>query len=635
MSVEAADAYEKARKLAKRETREGDTPPVLDEILDPSVPYAQERVGQKEIPLDQIVGMKNEGRVSAFGKDFLPLLKPDSEFANKWMRLYDAQIEEGLRDPIQVYEYMHQYYVEEGNKRVSVMKYLGGKTILASITRILPPRDESEKSKQYYAYLDFAHTHNIDFIHLNEAGGYARLAQLLGLPKDYKLDAEQEKQLKSEYALFERAFHEVKTEDMHLDVGDAFLLYLEIYDVENFLEKSGSELLGELRQIEDDLRAYPNKLETRLETASLDQQLKRRLLGRRQPLKAAFIYSRSPEDSFWTKMHHDGQVYVQDLMPYEIETKGYFEADDLDQELERIKEAIAWGAEVIFTTSPTMLRSSIMMAAKYPKLKILNCSLNTRTGHLRTYYARLYELQFLNGMIAGILSDTHSIGYIADYPFYGMISNINAFALGARMVDPQAKVYLDWSTTNHAMLEGEEMGNADLMYITSQEINPLIHSAKTYGLYDVKSQSYMHLAKRQYYWGEFYKQLLTSVLNGSFKQVERHGSESICYWWGLSNFMIDLVLADTLPKQTKRLVEVMKEHMAEGEFNLFSTEMIDQQGVVRNEDAHNMSLDDIADMDWLLDNVVGTVPDLDAFSKDARKLISRYGIYSLREQSHD
>ncbi len=244
MSVEAADAYEKARKLAKRETREGDTPPVLDEILDPSVPYAQERVGQKEIPLDQIVGMKNEGRVSAFGKDFLPLLKPDSEFANKWMRLYDAQIEEGLRDPIQVYEYMHQYYVEEGNKRVSVMKYLGGKTILASITRILPPRDESEKSKQYYAYLDFAHTHNIDFIHLNEAGGYARLAQLLGLPKDYKLDAEQEKQLKSEYALFERAFHEVKTEDMHLDVGDAFLLYLEIYDVENFLEKSGSELLG-------------------------------------------------------------------------------------------------------------------------------------------------------------------------------------------------------------------------------------------------------------------------------------------------------------------------------------------------------------------------------------------------------
>ncbi len=635
MSAEAAQAYEKARKRAKRETTSENTPLVLDDLLDSSNAYSQEKVGQQEIALDQIVGMKNEGRVSAFGKDFLPLLKPDSEFANKWMRLYDAQITEGLRDPIKVYEYMHQYYVEEGNKRVSVMKFLGGTTILADIWRILPQKDGTDQSKLYYEYLDFAHTHNIDFIHLSQLGSYEALEQCLGLPKEYRLSAEQEKELHAEYRLFVQAFEKVRTSNMKLDAGDAFLLYLEIYDVQNFLQKSKNDLVDELKQIEDDLEAFPHRLETRLESASLDQELKRRIFGRLQPLKVAFIYSGTTEDSFWTKMHHDGQIYVQDLMPYDIETKEYMQADDLDSELEKMEEAVEWGAQVIFTTNPTMLRSSIMIAAKHPKISILNCSLNTHTGHLRTYYARVYELLFLNGMIAGILSNTHAIGYIADYPFYGTLSNINAFALGARMVDPQAKVYLDWSTTKQAMFDSKKMEEADLMYISGQEINPLIHSSKTYGLYDLKAQEYMHLAKRQYYWGEFYKQLITSILNGSFKQIERHGNESICYWWGLSNFMIDLFLSDALPKQTKRLITVMKEHMAEGEFNLFSTEMIDQEGVVRNKDGETMSLDDIADMDWLLDNVVGCIPAFDDFSDDSRKLISQFGIYSLREKDHD
>ena len=173
------------------------------------------------------------------------------------------------------------------------------------------------------------------------------------------------------------------------------------------------------------------------------------------------------------------------------------------------------------------------------------------------------------------------------------------------------------------------------MYFTGQEINADIHSTKTYGLFDVKKSQYMHLTKRQYYWGEFYKQLLTSVLNGSFRQVERHGNDSICYWWGLSNFMIDVYVTDAMPKQTSRLIQVMKEHMAEGHFNLFSTEMIDQEGHVRNKDGQQMSLDAIADMNWLLDNVEGTIPSIDDFSGDARKLISQYGIYSLRETGHD
>lgn len=634
MSIEAADAYAEARKAGKKEEAEGKGLPVLDQILQDPSEYAKERIGIREIPLEQIVGTKTEGRKGAMTGQFLPLLKEDSEFANKWMRLYDAQIEEGLRDPIKVYEYYHQYYVEEGNKRVSVMKFLGGNSIMADVTRILPKKEKTQKSQAYYAYLDFIREHHLDFIDLPKKEEYSQLEKLLSLGKEERMDREKERQIKAEYELFKKAFAQIKDEGMHLSVGEAFLLYLETYGLEGFTEKSRLELEKELLRIQADLRAFPKKLEAKIETQPLDKELKKRILLKPK-VNVGFIYVKDEMRSAWTKLHLEGQEYVKHLMPEEVYTKSYFDANTLEEQISQIEKAIEDGAQVVFTTSPIMLRASIMMAAKYPKVQILNCSLNTRTGHLRTYFARNFEVQFLNGMIAGILSESDELGYIADYPFYGMISNINAFALGAKMVNPRARVFLDWSTAKQTLQTGHEIKNVDITYIAGEEFNTELNSPKMFGLYDLSKQRFMNLATRKYYWGEFYKQLLTSILNGSFRLIERHGNESINYWWGLSNGMLDLYLKDSLPKQTRRLIEVMKEHMSEGGFNLFSTEMKDQKGRIRNHENESMSLQEIADMDWLLENVVGKIPKLSDFTEDAQELIAQYGIYSLQEGSMD
>ena len=634
MSIEAADAYAEARKAGKKEEAEGKGLPVLDQILQDPSEYAKERIGIREIPLEQIVGTKTEGRKGAMTGQFLPLLKEDSEFANKWMRLYDAQIEEGLRDPIKVYEYYHQYYVEEGNKRVSVMKFLGGNSIMADVTRILPKKEKTQKSQAYYAYLDFIREHHLDFIDLPKKEEYSQLEKLLSLGKEERMNREKERQIKAEYELFKKAFAQIKDEGMHLSVGEAFLLYLETYGLEGFTEKSRLELEKELLRIQADLRAFPKKLEAKIETQPLDKELKKRILLKPK-VNVGFIYVKDEMRSAWTKLHLEGQEYVKHLMPEEVYTKSYFDANTLEEQISQIEKAIEDGAQVVFTTSPIMLRASIMMAAKYPKVQILNCSLNTRTGHLRTYFARNFEVQFLNGMIAGILSESDELGYIADYPFYGMISNINAFALGAKMVNPRARVFLDWSTAKQTLQTGHEIKNVDITYIAGEEFNTELNSPKMFGLYDLSKQRFMNLATRKYYWGEFYKQLLTSILNGSFRLIERHGNESINYWWGLSNGMLDLYLKDSLPKQTRRLIEVMKEHMSEGGFNLFSTEMKDQKGRIRNHENESMSLQEIADMDWLLENVVGKIPKLSDFTEDAQELIAQYGIYSLQEGSVD
>ena len=140
----AVEEYRKARKLARRQYRkallagESPHPPALEELLAGEKTLGEQHLGLTEIPLAQMAGTRGTGRKNAFSPDFLPLFEEESEFARKWMRLYEAQMEEGIRDPVVVCEYKNQFYVQEGNKRGSVMKYLDIPGILADVTRILP-----------------------------------------------------------------------------------------------------------------------------------------------------------------------------------------------------------------------------------------------------------------------------------------------------------------------------------------------------------------------------------------------------------------------------------------------------------------------------------------------------------------
>ena len=131
----AYDDYLKAQKLAlkayKSKTLQGSYPylPVLDEILSHVHIEREENLGTINIPAKQVIGTSSAGRTQAFAYNFMPLLNYGSEFSVKWSLLYDAQIQEGIHTPIKVYEFLNKYYVIEGNKRTSVLKYVGSPTI--------------------------------------------------------------------------------------------------------------------------------------------------------------------------------------------------------------------------------------------------------------------------------------------------------------------------------------------------------------------------------------------------------------------------------------------------------------------------------------------------------------------------
>ena len=152
-----AAALKQGRRRYQTALTRGQYPylPVLDDILSYTEVVQSVSLGLMDIPLSRIVGTKTAGRTNAFADNFMPLLSEKSEFGAKWASLYDHQVSDGIRDPIVAYEFMNRFYVQEGNKRVSVMKYLEAYSIAGTVTRLIPRKTEEKENRLYYEFLDF------------------------------------------------------------------------------------------------------------------------------------------------------------------------------------------------------------------------------------------------------------------------------------------------------------------------------------------------------------------------------------------------------------------------------------------------------------------------------------------------
>ena len=276
---------------------------------------------------------------------------------------------------------------------------------------------------------------------------------------------------------------------------------------------------------------------------------------------------------------------------------------------------------------------TLRAAVEHPKIKFLNCSANLQIKSVRSYAVRMYEAKFLMGAMAASLSENHMIGYYAGYPIYGTVAEINAFAIGAGMVDPRSSVHVKWSSKNKETWE-QEFARDGISIISASDFIRPDDPEHLHGVYRLEADgSRTQLAAVMPDWGRYYALIVESILSGSYdaRAIARK-DRALNYWYGMSQEVIDIIYAKTLPYNTVKMLDMLKRGIVNGHLHPFDGEIHSQDGIIRKAGDPRLTNEEILQMDWLADNVVGTIPKITEIREDARKTVSVAGVKGATEK---
>ena len=614
-AAQYAFALRQGRKAYKEAVMQGryPYPQVLDEIISDAMVAGQTELGVIEIPAGQIVGTKTAGRRSAFSADFMPLLDADTEFAGKWMSLCEAHLgDEGIRDPIRCYEYFGRFYVQEGNKRVSVLRSYGAPTIPAYVIRMVPVWSEDPAVAAYYEFMQAFPKTGLYRTRFSRAGSFVKLQKALGYEPDHVWTEDERRRFIAGYTYFQEPFRKLGGDGLPITTADAMLVWLKVYSFDDLLGFPSGELTKSIKAVWADIKALTEPIAVRTDTPEVkENHLLGRLFKGKQPshLNVAFVSDQSPEQSDWARAHDLGRKYLETVLPDQVTTQTFYGVGDAAQAEEAMERAIENGAQLIFAETPPLIGACRKAAARHPEVRIFNCSVSMPYAGIRTYYSRIYEAKYIAGAIAGALSRSGRIGYVASNPIFGVPASINAFALGTQLTNPGAEVVVRWSCVEEDVLDALTREGASL--ISNRDLPTPDRIREPWGLCRIEGGKLRSLAAPYWHWGSVYTKLVFSVLNGGWDALGAAAGQAVNYWWGMDSRAVDILLSDELPAGVRRLAGILRKGIVDGSIQPFP----------------DATPEEILHMDTLLDCVQGSIPRYEELLPMARPLVRLQGVY--------
>ena len=608
---------------------------VLDEILNGVDIVAQEPLGLVDIPAESIVGTKTSGRHTAFAANFMPLLDDNTEFAVKWSNLCDAHLEEGIHTPIIAYEYLNRFYVQEGNKRVSVLKYYEAVTVPGTVTRLIPARNDTLENKIYYEFLDFYKLSKVNNVRFSKLGGYAKLQTLVCKASGEAWTDDDRLNFSSLYTMFSQQFYALGGSALDLTPGDALLVYLSVYRYSDACQSTPAQVRENLSRLWDEIRILtePHAVTLSLEPNSASEPLLSKLnIFSQKPsqLKVVFLHEYDAKTSAWVRGHEKGiEALKAEFGDRLVITNRENVSPEVDAE--QILEEVAHdNADVVFTTSIRMRPACLKVAAQHPKTRILNCSLNAPHPLVRTYYPRTYEVTYLLGMLAGVMARTNRVGYVAANPVYGIPAAVNAFAQGLKTVRPEAKVVLRWACLQDPVhpLDFSDRQDVEIFYARDNREPEGTH--RDYGLVRrMPDGSLQPLGLPVWRWDTFYIEIVRSIFDGAWDS-DAAGARAVNYWWGMRSGAEEIDYSKDLPAGTLQLLDLMEKMLHEDDLRIFPEDLFAQGHVLHSPEATLYSPKELMEMDWLDECVEGGLPHYDELDVKTHTLMSINGLNTLK-----
>ncbi len=361
-------------------------------------------------------------------------------------------------------------------------------------------------------------------------------------------------------------------------------------------------------------------------------------LAAEKTLKAAWIYVGPIGDYGWTYAHDQGRLIAEKTFPWLKTT--YIESVPEGQVESFIDQLVAQGYRVIFTTSFGFMDGTLAAAKKYPDVIFAHCSGFKRWKNMATYMADFHEVYYLNGLMAGALTKTGKIGYVAAHPIPELKRHINAFTIGAREVNPNAEVHVRWIYEWYNPAAAKEAAEALIaegcdVFAFTEDSPTVVQVAAEHGMPVFGHYSPMYKFAPDYvvsgqlvHWETFYLDFLAKVYAGMYNTENLADVD----WWGLlhnggvemgADFGMPInpkwvpVLKDKVIDHPffgkisvydlvmKRLAQLKDKQMV---FNPFQGPIYDRNGILRIPEGTRASYNELLTMQWAVQGVVGPWP---------------------------
>jgi len=301
------------------------------------------------------------------------------------------------------------------------------------------------------------------------------------------------------------------------------------------------------------------------------------------PLKIAFAYVGPVGDGGWTFAHDNGRKALEAEFGNKIVTS-FVENVPESADAERvIRDLASQGNQLIFGTTFGYMEPMLKVATDFPALKFEHATGYKTAANLRTYDSRTYEGAYMAGVIAGTMTKTNTLGFVASIPIPEVIRNINSFTMGAQSVNPKIKTKVVWVNGWFDPPKETEAATslinagADVLF-QNTDSSAVLQTAEKMGKrafgWDSDMTAYgpkAHLGSAIINWAPYYTKAVKEALDGTWATGG--------VWWGVKEGAIDMVsVASDVPADTKAKVDTIKAGLKNGSFHPWTGPIVGQDG---------------------------------------------------------
>ncbi|MEC3861833.1 BMP family ABC transporter substrate-binding protein [Mesobacterium sp. TK19101] len=331
-------------------------------------------------------------------------------------------------------------------------------------------------------------------------------------------------------------------------------------------------------------------------------------------VKAGFIFVGPIGDGGWTYEHNHARLAVEEHFGDKVETVYQESVPEGADAVRAITQMALSGADIIFTTSFGYMDPTLEVAAKFPNVKFEHATGYKRSDNVSIYSARFYEGRAIQGHIAGKMTKTNKIGYIASFPIPEVIRGINSAYIHAKKANPDVEFSIIWAYTwfdpakeadaARALIEN----GADVILQHTDSTAPQAAAQEAGGVITFGQASDMgeyapmpRVSSIIDNWAPYYIERVGAVMDGTWESVDT--------WNGIGKGMVGIgEISDAVPADVKAEALALKDAIAAGDYHPFTGPLKKQDGsdwLAEGETADDGTL---LGMNFYVEGLTGDIP---------------------------